>query len=97
MPSTPSTLAVERPPSRSSSYKEEREIASGLVRIWSRLGIPGRVKFDNGQSFQGGSGHLSLAVRLAVSSASARADFPLRPLPMNAPARSLSLPATPAP
>ncbi len=47
--------------------KEEREIASGLVRIWSRLGIPGGVKFDNGQSFQGSAGHLSMAVRLAVS------------------------------
>lgn len=47
--------------------KEEREIASGLVRIWSRLGIPGGVKFDNGQTFQGSSGHLSMAVRLAVS------------------------------
>ncbi|MGH2357465.1 MAG: helix-turn-helix domain-containing protein, partial [Candidatus Limnocylindria bacterium] len=36
--------------------KEEREIASALVRIWSRLGIPGGVKFDNGQSFQGSAG-----------------------------------------
>jgi len=47
--------------------KEEREIASGLVRIWSRLGIPGGVKFDNGQTLQGRGGHLSLPVRLALT------------------------------
>lgn len=47
--------------------KSEREIATGLVSIWSRLGIPGVAKFDNGQTLQGTHGHLALAVRLAVS------------------------------
>ncbi|MFA5786640.1 MAG: helix-turn-helix domain-containing protein [Actinomycetota bacterium] len=47
--------------------KAEWEIACGLVRIWSRLGIPAVAKFDNGQSLQGTHGHLSLPVRLALA------------------------------
>ncbi len=47
--------------------KEERQIASGLVAIWSRLGIPGGIQLDNGQTLQGRGGHLALPVRLALT------------------------------
>lgn len=48
--------------------KEEWELAEALVRIWSRLGIPGGIKLDNGQTLQGRGRHLSLLVRLACTS-----------------------------
>ena len=47
--------------------KSEREVAYGLVAIWSRLGIPELVKFDNGRTLQGTQGHLALPVRLALT------------------------------
>jgi len=30
--------------------KEEWEVADGLIRLWRRLGVPTRAKFDNGQT-----------------------------------------------
>lgn len=47
--------------------KEEWEVAQGLALIWSRLGIPGGVKFDNGQTIQGRHRHLALPVWLACA------------------------------
>ncbi|MGH2691510.1 MAG: integrase core domain-containing protein [Actinomycetota bacterium] len=37
------------------------------MAIWSRLGIPGGIKLDIGQTFQGQGGHLALPVRLALT------------------------------
>lgn len=37
-------------------------MAEGLVSLWRRLGVPGRAKFDNGQTFQGRGRHLALPV-----------------------------------
>jgi putative transposase len=54
--------------------KSEREVATGLVAIWSRLGIPELVKFDNGKTLQGIHGHMALPVRLALT-AGARVRF----------------------
>lgn len=43
--------------------KEEWQVAEGrLVSLWRRLGVPGRAKFDNGQTFQGRGRHLALPV-----------------------------------
>jgi putative transposase len=33
--------------------KEEWQVAAGLLSLWQRLGVPTRVKFDNGQTIQG--------------------------------------------
>jgi putative transposase len=40
--------------------KEEREVAAGLLRLWSRLGVPTVAQFDNGQTIAGHHRHLAL-------------------------------------
>lgn len=47
--------------------KTEYQIARGLIRIWSRLGVPGGLKLDNGKTLQGMHGHLAVPVWLACS------------------------------
>jgi putative transposase len=42
--------------------KEEWQVAEGLVSLWGRLGVPGRVKFDNGQTIQGRGRQLAVPV-----------------------------------
>jgi putative transposase len=42
--------------------KEELEVAQGLVRLWRRLGVPKRAKFDNGQTIQGRGRQLAVPV-----------------------------------
>lgn len=43
--------------------KEEREVARGLVGLWSRMGVPKVAQFDNGQTIAGRGRHLALPVR----------------------------------
>lgn len=42
--------------------KEEWQVAEGLVTLWGRLGVPSRVKFDNGQTIQGRGRQLAVPV-----------------------------------
>lgn len=44
------------------SSKEEWEVAGGLTRLWRRLGVPRRAKFDNGHTFQGRGRQLAVPV-----------------------------------
>lgn len=46
--------------------KEEREVAFGLLRLWSRLGTPSVAQFDNGQTIAGNHRHLALPVRVCL-------------------------------
>jgi hypothetical protein len=43
--------------------KEEGEVATGLLRLWSRLGLPTAAQFDNGQTIAGHHRHLALPAR----------------------------------
>jgi putative transposase len=47
--------------------KEEREVATGLLRLWSRLGVPTVAQFDNGGTIAGHHRHLALPVRACLS------------------------------
>lgn len=47
--------------------KEEPEVAAGLLRLWSRLGLPKVAKFDNGQTIQGQGRHLAMPVRTCAA------------------------------
>lgn len=42
--------------------KEEWEVAGGLVKLWRRLGLPSRAKFDNGLTIQGRGRQLAVPV-----------------------------------
>ena len=44
------------------SSKEEWEVAGGLLRLWRRLGVPARAKFDNGLTIQGRGHQLAVPV-----------------------------------
>jgi len=46
--------------------KEEAEVAIGLLRLWSRTGLPKVAQFDNGQTIAGRGRHLALPVRLCL-------------------------------
>lgn len=46
--------------------KDEREIAGGLLRLWSRLGVPRLAQFDNGQTIAGHHRHLAVPVRACL-------------------------------
>ncbi len=46
--------------------KEEWEVATGLLRLWGRLGVPRVAQFDNGQTIAGHHRHLALAARLCL-------------------------------
>jgi len=45
--------------------KSDEAVAAGLVALWSRLGVPGRLKLDNGGPFIGARG-LGLVARLCL-------------------------------
>jgi putative transposase len=45
--------------------RSDEEVAQGLVALWSRLGVPGRLKLDNGGPFIGARG-LGLVARLCL-------------------------------
>jgi transposase len=45
--------------------KSDDEVARGLVALWGRLGVPARLKLDNGGPFLGARG-LGLVVRLCL-------------------------------
>lgn len=42
--------------------KQEWDVADGLARLWHRLGMPARAKFDNGQTIQGRGRQLAVPV-----------------------------------
>lgn len=46
--------------------KEEYEVTRGLARLWSRLGVPKRAQFDNGQTIAGRGHHLALPVQTCL-------------------------------
>ena len=46
--------------------KDERDVATGLLWLWSRMGIPSVAQFDNGATIAGHHRHLALPVRLAL-------------------------------
>jgi putative transposase len=46
--------------------KEEREVAAGLLALWSRLGVPSVAQFDNGQTIAGRHRHLALPARACL-------------------------------
>lgn len=46
--------------------KEEREVAAGLLRLWSRLGVPTVAQFDNGQTIAGHHRHLALPAMVCL-------------------------------
>jgi putative transposase len=54
--------------------KEEREVAAGLLRLWSRLGVPTVAQFDNGQTIAGHHRRLALPT-LACLHLGVRARF----------------------
>jgi putative transposase len=45
--------------------KSDEAVAAGLVALWSRLGVPGRLKLDNGGPFIGARG-LGLVARVCL-------------------------------
>lgn len=56
----PHSAAIEIVPAKS-----DHDVASALFTLWRRLGVPRRVKFDNGPPFCGVKG-LGLVIRLCV-------------------------------
>lgn len=46
--------------------KEEREVAAGVLRLWTRLGLPKVAQFDNGQTIAGHHRHLALPARACL-------------------------------
>lgn len=46
--------------------KQEHQVATGLVRLWRRLGVPKVAQFDNGHTIAGNHCHLALPVRVCL-------------------------------
>lgn len=46
--------------------QREEILVEALLRGWARLGVPGRIQFDNGKPFQLGSASLGEIVRIAL-------------------------------